>query len=203
MTEGPGANPSLPAAEFFAQDRDDTEDSTDAGVRNRSHANALRAVRERLANARGYQMRARSREVMRAILDACDASGDLECCPSVPELAADIRVCHRTVQRALRDLERTGWISTRFRPIGPKLNDTNLYLPLPKGGMLDLPTGLRSPATKRVRPPVSAASSTVTAEAPLYFQSGSGVLGSNEIQPPSAGEAARAGVTRSRYAEEL
>lgn len=104
--------------------------------------NATRSAAKRLGASLSHQLTLRARAVMAALLVF---AGEADTCsPSVAELASEARVCERTVQRALRDLESTGWIATTIRPIAPAMNDTSLYRLLPAGWFLDRERALRA-----------------------------------------------------------
>lgn len=192
MTKGSDVrpSPSVAASFIFAHEPSDVQDdNTTCTWRN----NALARARRRMQAARGWQMRPRAREVFSVILDYCEAAGDVECSPSVDEIADAARMSHRSVQRALRDLERRTFIATKLRRIGPKLNDTNVYRILPAGGeLLDLPRSLRAPPSPRPK-----RSSTMPTRAPIHDQSEAGAAASVP-DPPSAGPAAPAGEEAAR-----
>lgn len=54
-------------------------------------------------------------------------NGDGVCWPAIPTIASQLRLSRSTVQRALRDLERTGWLekSARYRENGS--SSSNCY----------------------------------------------------------------------------
>lgn len=54
-------------------------------------------------------------------------NGDGVCWPAIPTIASDLRLSRSTVQRALRDLERTGWVETAPRCRENGSSSSNCY----------------------------------------------------------------------------
>ena len=67
----------------------------------------------------------RARAVYMYLRDRSDAEG--KCWPGIKTIAADLKLSRRTVQRALSDLERLGYVrrDDRFRDNGSRTS--NLY----------------------------------------------------------------------------
>lgn len=67
----------------------------------------------------------RARAVYMYLRDRSDAEG--KCWPGVKRIAADIHLSPRTVQRALSDLERAGYVTRKERRRDNGSRTSNLY----------------------------------------------------------------------------
>ena len=55
-------------------------------------------------------------------------NGQRQCCPGIPRIAGDLRLSETTVKRALRELERSGYIQRKQRKRENGGWTSNLYL---------------------------------------------------------------------------
>lgn len=124
-----------------------------------------------IRNARGLSS---SEKSILYSLSARLRPGVIKCYPSVPTLAADAGVHKRTAQRALKSLEKKGWITIVRKKLATKVNSAsdyiihlphpsinksldnqNLIIPKLGGGAMSPPGGDKSPSGGSMSPEVS------------------------------------------------